>query len=216
MMLITQGFHDKNKKLFNRFKNKINIKIVEKNEISSLFPENTAHQNVALQTTEIPSINIKDIINNKQENSTILALDQVTDVGNIGAILRSSLAFGVDAIILTNHNSPDKSNISKTASGTLEYLPLIYVSNLVNTIKYAKERGYWCYGMDEHANTKLNNTKFNKKTLMILGSEGFGLRKLTKQHCDFIIKIPTSYKINSLNVSSAAAITLYSIYSNYI
>ncbi|MBQ4875170.1 MAG: 23S rRNA (guanosine(2251)-2'-O)-methyltransferase RlmB [Rickettsiaceae bacterium H1] len=214
VLLITSNFYNKNKSLLTEFKNIINI--TEKNKISALFPKNVAHQEIALRTTTILPTSIEDIINNRKTNSVILALDQITDVGNIGAILRSAAAFGIDGVIITQHNSPNKSTIGKTASGALEFVPLIYVNNLVNTIKYAKDHGYWCYGMNEKGKSLLPKVRFEKKAMIIVGSEESGLRKLTEQNCDFIIGIPMSGNISSLNVANATSIALYSIYSQNI
>lgn len=214
-LFVTNNFHKKHSQKLKEICNTVKIKIVSKQEISALFPENTAHQNIALYTSEIPAVSIEQITSNNNEYSVIVMLDQITDTGNIGAIIRSAVAFNATAIILTKHTSPNKSTILKSASGTLEFIPLIYVNNLINTIKYAKSKGYWCYGMDENSTISLPDIQFDKKTLIILGSEESGLRKLTREHCDYIVKIPTSNKIHSLNVSNAAAITLYSSYLSH-
>ncbi len=216
ILIITQTFYDKHTTLINNIKKSTPIQIVNKETITKLFPKNTAHQNIALKTSEISEYSLQEIIGIQSTFSTILALDQVTDVGNIGAILRSSAAFRIDTIILTKKNSPNKSAISKAASGSLESVPLIYVSNLVTSIKYLQKNGYWSYGMDERATKTLHKISFNKKTLIVLGSEKSGMRNLTKKNCDEIIKISTSDNISSLNVASAAAITLYTRYTQLI
>ena len=215
ILLITENNYKKYCSIINVFKNNVDIKIVHKDKITELFPQHTNHQNITLYTSIIPNLSLEQIIEQNNKSSTILMLDQITDTGNIGAILRSAAAFSVDAVILTKNNSPDLSTISKTASGTLESVPLIYVNNLTNAIKYAQKNGYWCYGMDEKAETLLHQVKFDEKRIIILGSENSGMRRLTKENCDHMVRIPISENIDSLNVSNAAAIILYSLYINF-
>lgn len=216
VLLVTQSSYTNNESALLAFQDIVKIEVTDREEISALFPKNTAHKGIALLTSGIPQASIEKLLSSTQEISTILALDQITDTGNIGAILRSSSAFAIDAVIITKQHSPDYATLSKAASGTLESVPIIHVNNLANTISKTKNAGFWCYGMDERAETSLQNTTFKNKTLIVVGSEHSGLRQLTKQICDFTIKIPTSSNIASLNVASATAITLYSRYAQNI
>ncbi len=112
-----------------------------------------------------------------------------------------------------NHSPSENASIAKAASGALDIVPLIYVTNIVKTMQYLKKVGYWCYGFDCNAKENIDEIKsFEKKRVIIFGSEEKGMRRLVKENCDYLLKIPMSNAINSLNVSNAAAIGLYSIY----
>jgi 23S rRNA (guanosine2251-2'-O)-methyltransferase len=112
-----------------------------------------------------------------------------------------------------NHSPSENASIAKAASGALDIVPLIYVTNIVKTMEYLKKTGYWCYGFDSNAKENVDELKsFGKKIAIIFGSEEKGIRRLVKENCDYLVKIPMSSVIDSLNVSNAAAIGLYSIY----
>ena len=139
-------------------------------------------------------------------------MDQVTDPHNIGAILRSAAAFDADAVITTQKNAPEVTGaMAKSASGALELVPLIFVSNLARTMQTLKDRGYWCVGMDGSAKETLRDAALPRKVALVMGSEGYGLRRLTAQNCDFMVRLPISKQVESLNVSNAAAIALYDL-----
>ena len=140
-------------------------------------------------------------------------LDQITDPHNVGAILRSAAAFDVGAVIATDRNAPTESGVmAKAASGALEVVPLITVTNLVQAIEKIKKAGYWIAGMDGNAKQTIAEAKLDRKTALVLGAEGSGLRRLTAEHCDYLVKLPMSGRIESLNVSNAAAVALYELY----
>ncbi len=143
----------------------------------------------------------------------VLLLDQVTDPHNVGAILRSAAAFDVGAVIVTDRNAPQESGVmAKAASGALEVVPLIAVTNLVQAIETLKKSGYWIAGLDGAARKAIHEAKLDNKTALVLGAEGAGLRRLTTEHCDFLVKLPISDKMESLNVSNAAAVAMYELY----
>ncbi len=211
-LLITKESYDKHQTTISPLAPNINIQISTKAKITELLPKGANHQNIALHTSNPSKTDIEEILTTNSSQSTVLILDQVTDIGNIGAILRSAAAFEVDAVVLTRHHAPNHSIISKTASGALETVPLIYVNNIASTMRQAKQQGYWCYGMDEKSSTALQQVQFDRKCVIVLGSEGSGLRRLTKEQCDCMVRIPISANVNSLNVSNAAAIILHSLY----
>jgi 23S rRNA (guanosine2251-2'-O)-methyltransferase len=179
-------------------------------ELDLLAPD-AVHQNIILHTSSImtrDTTHLQNII--KKDRSVIIALDQVTDPQNVGAIIRSALAFNVDAILLPEHATPDETpSLAKAAAGAIEKLPIIKITNLVNTIKLLKKNHYWAIGLDSNTKNLVSNYVFDKKILLILGSEGKGLRPLTIQNCDSLIKLPISKSVESLNVSNAAAIAMY-------
>ena len=181
-------------------------------ELSWMLPEGSNHQNIILEAAPLRSIDLEDILAEAENktNSCLLILDQITDPHNIGAIIRSAAAFSADAVILLDHNSPKENNtIIKCAAGACEVVPMVHVNNLANCIRTLKKQGYWIIGLDGHTDLELNSSIFSAKIAFILGAEGDGMRKLTKENCDYIAKIPISRELESLNVSNAAAIALY-------
>ena len=148
-------------------------------------------------------------------------LDQVTDPNNIGSIMRSCSMFNCNTIIVSKNNSPDITpSMAKAASGSLEVVNYIKVTNLVRTIEKFKKNNFWVYGMEKNSKNSKNNFKISKKSLIILGSENKGLRDSSSKACDELISIPTtsnsSFFIDSLNVSNACSIVLYEHYKNNI
>ncbi len=188
----------------------LKVRVVTNKIFDNLLPKGVNHQGIALKVFPISNyLSLEQVINNQ---STIVILDRVTDTYNIGSILRTSACFNVDALILPYDHSPsENASIAKAASGALEIVPLIYVTNIVSTMKILKNFGYWCYGFDCESGKKIH--KLPEKRAIIFGSEEKGLRRLVKENCDELLKIPISNAINSLNVSNAAAIGIYSIHS---
>ncbi|QXK91788.1 23S rRNA (guanosine(2251)-2'-O)-methyltransferase RlmB [Neoehrlichia mikurensis] len=216
-LIITENFFKKNLEIIQcANKRNIKFKIADNNLLNSILGRNINHQGIALKVNPILQNNtdIHHIISHNNKNSTILILDQITDVYNVGSIIRSSACFNVDAVIMSYYNSPsDNCVIAKTSSGAVDLIPIIQVTNIVQTIKTLQKSGYWCYGFDIQAKQLLHEVNFYSKKIIVLGSEEKGIRKLVKENCDFLLKIPISQKINSLNVSNAAAIALYYTYS---
>lgn len=145
-----------------------------------------------------------------KQRALVIILDQVTDPQNIGAILRSAASFCADAVIVPCDNTPDESHtIAKASSGGLEVVPYVRVTNLSSTIQLLQKNGFWVYGLDGKATTLLDEVTFSDKVALVLGSEDDGMRRLVRENCDHLIKIKISKKMESLNVSNAAAIALY-------
>ena len=143
----------------------------------------------------------------------VVILDQVTDPHNVGAMLRSAAAFNIGAVIATDRHAPlETGTMAKSASGGMELVPYIMVGNLVQAIDALKKAGYWVYGMDGEAKQAMHEVKFDPKTAMVMGAEGRGLRRLTAEHCDLLVKLPISPRMESLNVSNAAAIAMYELF----
>lgn len=181
---------------------------VARSDLDRILPKGAVHQGIAALFSALPDIGIEDI--DFPQKAVVVILDQVTDPHNVGAVLRSAAAFDASAVILTDRNAPEATGtLAKSASGTLELVPLIAVSNLTRAMKTLKELGFWCVGLDGRAPSTLRETSLPDKIALVMGSEGFGLRRLTAENCDYTVKLPISERVESLNVSNAAAIALY-------
>lgn len=176
------------------------------------FGPQATHQGIALLVKNLPSYGVEEILT-PDRKQVLVVLDQVTDPHNVGAILRSCAAFNVDALILPDANAcPIESPVlAKNASGALEVVPIITVTNLARTLDYLKKNGFWCVGLDEMGEDLGQKTKLEGNLVLILGAEGKGMRRLTKENCDFLIRLPTAQDFATLNVSNAAAIVLYEV-----
>lgn len=146
----------------------------------------------------------------------ILALDQVTDPRNCGAILRSAAAFGVTAVVTPHsHSAPETAALARSASGGLDLVPFCQTPNLVHALKQLRKEGYWVIGLAAQAEKTLADVVAHvtapSKIVLVVGSEERGLRRLTSCHCDFLAAIPTPGRLAQLNVSVAAAIALYAL-----
>lgn len=155
---------------------------------------------------------LEDLLENLQEKPFLLILDSVQDPHNLGACLRSADAAGVHAVIAPKDKSVGITpTVSKVASGAAENVPFIQVTNLVRTMKLLQEKNIWIFGASDAAEKTLYQEKFTVPTALALGAEGEGLRRLTKETCDVLIKIPMYGSVSSLNVSVAAGILLYEV-----
>lgn len=183
--------------------------IMDVQELSRLLPRDAVHQGYALEVLPLDDGDL-DIL--MQTGRPVLLLDQVTDPHNIGAILRSAAAFDAAGIVVTKHNAPEETGtLAKSASGALEIVPIVRVANLVQAMEQLKAGGYWVAGMDGKATQTLAEAKLSAKTALVMGAEGSGLRRLTEEKCDLLVKLPISNQMESLNVSNAAAIALYEL-----
>lgn len=183
---------------------------VEPAYLDRTLPEGAVHQGVAALVAPLPDLTLEDIL--ETATTPLVLLDQVTDPHNVGAILRSAAAFNAAAVILPkDHSPPETAVLAKSASGALEIIPLVRVTNLVQAMELIKKAGYWCAGLDGSANQPIHQAKLGQKTALVLGAEGKGLRRLTAEHCDLMVRLPISPQMESLNVSNAAAVALYEL-----
>lgn len=182
-------------------------RVISPREISQLLPLDAVHQGVAVEVLPLPARGLEEVA---QTGRPLVLLDQVSDPHNIGAILRTAAAFGVGGVINTKDNAPQESAVmAKASSGGIELVPLVPVTNLSQAMETLKKLGYWCVGLDGEARQTIAGVKLNQKTALVLGTEGRGLRRLTAERCDLLVKLPIAPEMESLNVSNAAAIALY-------
>jgi 23S rRNA (guanosine2251-2'-O)-methyltransferase len=185
---------------------------VERRELDAALPPGAVHQGVALLADPLAQPALEDVIGEAGESETIIILDRVTDPRNIGAVLRSAAAFGALAVVQTERGAPAATAIvAKTASGALETVPLVTVTNLARALDALRRAGFWCVGLDGDAERTLAEAAPSGRTALVLGAEGKGLRRLTREHCDLLARLPTRPPIASLNVSNAAAVALYEL-----
>ncbi len=198
-------------------KHKINpglINTVDKREIDRVVSKDAVHQGFAIYCGELEEYSLEDIciLADQKQNCHVLILDQVTDPQNIGAIIRSCVAFNTLALIMQDKNSPTENGaMAKASAGMIEHLPLCRVTNLSRAIQQLKTAGFWTIGMDGYAKNTIDKVEKSGKIAIIMGSEGKGMRRLVEEACDITVKLPISPKVESLNVSTAAAIALYEI-----
>ena len=190
------------------------ITVVDRKEIDRVLPREAVHQGLAAYVKELEDYTLEDIciMADEHPDCHILILDQVTDPQNICAIIRSCVAFNTLALIMQDKNSPAETGaMAKASAGMIEHLPICRVTNLSRAIEQLKTAGFWTIGMDGYAQTTIDKLKKGGKTAIIMGSEGKGMRRLVEEACDITVRLPISEKVESLNVSTAAAIALYEI-----
>ncbi len=189
--------------------------LVTRERIAERLPAGAVHQGFLAAVSPLPDAAIEDIIALAGEQALVLALDQVTDPHNVGAILRSAEAFGAKGVVVTERHAPEETGtLAKAASGALERIPLVRVVNLARALDQLKQAGFWILGLDERAERTLADANMDGRLVLALGAEGDGLRRLTVERCDLLVRLPMRGAMPSLNVSNAAAISLYELRRN--
>ena len=180
--------------------------VVRPSAIDERLMPDAVHQGLYLEAETLPSPPIADL----PARGIVLALDQITDPHNVGAIFRSAAAFGATAIVTTERHSPDAAGaLAKAASGAIELVPLVTVQNLARGLAELRERGFLLVGLDSEGDGDLAALALRAPLVLVLGAEGKGLRQLTRETCDRLARIDVPGAIKSLNVSNAAALSLY-------
>ncbi|MBV9556796.1 MAG: RNA methyltransferase, partial [Pseudolabrys sp.] len=185
---------------------KIKPEIVRPGAIDERLLPDAVHQGFYLEAEPLPSPAIDDV----PAKGIVLVLDQITDPHNVGAIFRSAAAFAATAIVTTQRHSPDATGaLAKAASGALEHVPFINVQNLARGLAALKANGFLVVGLDSSGEADLAALPLRSPLALVLGAEGKGLRQLTKETCDHVARLDLPGEIKSLNVSNAAALSLY-------
>ena len=184
----------------------LEAEIVRPSEIDRLLTPDSVHQGLYLVCDPLPSPELESL----PDDAIVLALDQITDPHNVGAILRSAAAFGAAAVIVTVRHSPAATGVlAKSASGALEHVPLIAVRNLGDALDTLGGRGFLRIGFDSDGDVALDAVTLKRPLVMVMGAEGKGLRQRTRELCDHVARLEVPGAITSLNVSNATAIALY-------
>ena len=183
----------------------VETRVVGLEEIARLSPRDAVHQGVLLEARPLAPIDLSEL----PPNGLVIVLDQITDPHNVGAILRTAAAFAVDALVTTERHSPDFSGaLAKSASGGLEHVPICPVINLARALAEIGDMEYWRIGLDSEGPAPIDAVPLSRPLALVLGAEGKGLRRLTRERCDVLVRLELPGAIKSLNVSNAAAIAL--------
>ncbi|HEY2535313.1 MAG TPA: 23S rRNA (guanosine(2251)-2'-O)-methyltransferase RlmB [Xanthobacteraceae bacterium] len=185
---------------------KVPLELVRPDVLAARLTPDAVHQGLLAEADPLPSPDIEDLA----ANSIVLVLDQITDPHNVGAIVRTAAAFALAAVITTARHSPEATGVlAKSASGALEFVPIVTVQNLARALGGLKERGFLVVGLDSKGPDDLTAIALRSPLALVLGAEGRGLRQLTRASCDRIAQLELPGAIKSLNVSNAAALALY-------
>ncbi|KFG89253.1 23S rRNA (Guanosine-2'-O-)-methyltransferase rlmB [Sphingobium herbicidovorans NBRC 16415] len=180
-------------------------------DLGRMVPSDAPHQGIVAEVEPLDDVWLGDALEaGVDDKRPVLVLDQVTDPHNVGAILRSAAAFDALCIVTQDRHAPPESGVlARSASGALEIVPWVRVVNLARALDEIAEAGYWRIGLDGEADTNLAEAIGDSRVALVLGAEGEGLRHNSMAHCDILAKLPISPRMESLNVSNAAAIALY-------
>jgi 23S rRNA (guanosine2251-2'-O)-methyltransferase len=182
-------------------------------DLGRLVPGDAPHQGLVIEVDPLEDIWLGDLLQQGAgDRRPLVVLDQVTDPHNVGAVLRSAAAFDALGIITQDrHSPPESGSLARSASGTLETMPWVRVVNLARALEEVAEAGFWRIGLTGHAEGTLGEVMGEGRIALVLGAEGEGMRQNTETHCDQLARLPISDKVESLNVSNAAAVALYAI-----
>jgi len=193
---------------------RVRVETTEPGAIDKLLPPGAVHQGAALEAWPLKSRKLDEILAEPgtQTRRVVLVLDQLSDPHNVGAILRTAAAFGVTAVVVQDRHAPPQSGaLAKAASGALDIIPYVEVVNIARALDELAELGFWRIALAGDGETDLAQAVPPGDVALVLGSEGAGIRRLVREHCEASAFIPISRTVESLNVSNAAAIALYEL-----
>ena len=170
------------------------------------------HQGIAALVAAKPAVGLEDLLRAKNEHGLLVLLDGIEDPHNLGAIVRTSLAAGAQGVVIPERRAAGLSDtVERASAGALAHLPVARVTNLVRAMEEMKEAGYWLVGLDERADKSYTEVDLKGPVGIVLGGEGEGLHELTRKRCDFLVSLPTTGPVRSLNVSVAAGVMLFEV-----
>jgi len=191
------------------------IRVLGREDFKALLSEDAVHQGLAVAVEPLAEPDLEDVLRRTATSSgrsVVVLLDQVSDPHNVGAVLRSASSFGALAVVLPMHGAPPVAGaLAKAASGALESVPLVRVVNLARTLDRLKDAAFWICGLDETASQTLAALDLGERVALVLGSEGGGMRRLVRERCDHLARLPTRAEQPTINVSNAAAVALYEL-----
>jgi 23S rRNA (guanosine2251-2'-O)-methyltransferase len=198
---------------FGAFPPHIPVTYAEVADLGRLVPSDAPHQGVVIEVEPLPDIWLGDLLERGVDNQRpLVVLDQVTDPHNVGAVLRSAAAFNALGLVTQDRHAPPESGaLARAASGALELVPWVRVVNLARALDEIAEAGYWRIGLTGTADRTIAEAVGQARVALVLGAEGEGMRQNTEAHCDELAKLPISPRVESLNISNAAAIALYAV-----
>tara|TARA_B100001059_G_C17645226_1_gene481485 strand:+ start:54 stop:797 length:744 start_codon:yes stop_codon:yes gene_type:complete len=200
----------------NLFK-KINVFYKSKKELDNLCGrDETAHQGLVAEVEQLDEVTLKEfVIDNKNKNINLIALDEVSDPRNIGSIIRSAVAFNMDGIIVKERSYPSKSKLLyKSASGGAEHIKIFKVSNLNTALKFLKNKEFWVSAFDISAKKDFTKNNWNGKNVLLFGSEGFGIKTKILENSDFRFRVNINNNIESLNISNTVSVVCHHIFQS--
>lgn len=188
------------------------VEEVQPARLNALLGEEPIHQGVALEVGPLPPRPLDSLLAGLPPQAILLALDEIGDPRNLGAILRSAAAMDVAGVIMpSRRTAPLGAACAKAASGAVDIVPLVEVVNLSQALVSLKDAGFWIVGLEATADTALEQVPHADRRVLVLGGEGRGLRRLVAESCDLLARLPIAARIESLNVSVAAGIALYEL-----
>ncbi|HYJ30783.1 MAG TPA: 23S rRNA (guanosine(2251)-2'-O)-methyltransferase RlmB [Allosphingosinicella sp.] len=188
----------------------IAVTFAEAADLARHVPRDAPHQGIVAEVERLEDIHLADLLEQAEDGRPLLVLDHVTDPHNVGAILRSAAAFDALGIVTQDRHAPPESGaLAKAASGALESVPWARVVNLSRALDEMAEAGFWRIGLTGDAEMELAQALGPRRVALVLGAEGEGMRHNVAAHCDALARLPIGDRIESLNVSNAAAVALY-------
>ncbi len=190
----------------------IKLHVLKANEMDKMFKG--LHQGYGANVTDYDAYELEDIIDTSKKQ-IIVILDKLNDPNNLGAIIRSCDAFGIDGIVIPKNRSIGITDtVVKISTGAIEYVKIVQQTNINQTIDCLKKKGFWVIGTDASATSSIYDIKYDTSLVLVIGSEGYGISQLTQKKCDYLAKIPMYGHVNSLNASASAAICLSALMNN--
>jgi 23S rRNA (guanosine2251-2'-O)-methyltransferase len=209
LLVTTRSAEEIGAKLLGR----VRYETVDGDAIGRVLPPGAVHQGVALLCESLPRRDLADVLQPSERRRIVLVLDQISDPHNAGAILRTAAAFGVSAVVVQDRNSPPEAGaLAKAASGALDLIPIVSVVNISRSLEELQKLGFWRIALAGDGESSLKDAiEGNGDIALVLGSEGSGIRRLVREHCDAAAYVPMDSAMESLNVSNAAAIAMYEL-----